>query len=477
MNVSTGIKAPDFELKDANGISFRLSEHIGKSPIVLFFYPKDFTPGCTAEACSFRDQYQAFVDAGAMVIGISGDSEKSHQRFAKHFNLPYTLLSDSQGKVSSLFGVQRRFMGLLPGRETFVLDIQGTCILHFNNLSASGHVHNALKALKTSALKSMHVYPLVFHPIFKERIWGGSKLSTKLLKHVKGDLIGESWEISGVPGSESVVSQGAYAGKSLAELCSLYPEQMLGSEVVTRFGIEFPLLIKFIDAKQDLSIQLHPDDQLARRRHGSFGKTEMWYVMDADPGAQLIVGFKRPVRPEEYQEALAAGTLTDLLHYQDVKSGDTVFIPAGKIHAIGAGILLAEIQQSSDVTYRVYDFDRKDAEGNLRELHTDLALDAMDFTCRDDFNVSYDRQRVNAPEMLVSSPYFVTRYIKLTQDKTFDLTQRSSLTILICVSGTLEVIVNGTSVSLQVGQTVLIPAAAPQMEIKSSDCTLLEVSI
>ena len=174
---------------------------------------------------------------------------------------------------------------------------------------------------------------------------------------------------------------------------------------------------------------------------------------------------------------MAAGTLTDLLHYQDVKSGDTVFIPAGKIHAIGAGILLAEIQQSSDVTYRVYDFDRKDAEGNLRELHTDLALDAMDFTCRDDFNVSYDRQRVNAPEMLVSSPYFVTRYIKLTQGKTFDLTQRSSLTILICVSGTLEVIVNGTSVSLQVGQTVLIPAAAPQMEIKSSDCTLLEVSI
>ena len=477
MRVLPGVQAPNFELKDADGNIFRLNDVVGKSPVVLFFYPKDFTPGCTAEACSFRDQYQEFVDAGALVIGISGDSEKSHQRFARRYKLPYTLLSDPDGKVSGLFGVKRRFMGLLPGRETFVLDRFGKCILHFNNLGATGHVSNALKALKAQDSKPMQVYPLVFNPIFKERIWGGSKLRTQLKKEVNGDNIGESWEISGVPESESVVSQGVYAGKTITELCNLYPDDFLGFNVVSRFGTEFPLLIKFIDAKLDLSIQLHPNDDLARQRHGSFGKTEMWYVMDADPGAQLIIGFKKAVGREEYQNALASGTLTDLLYYQDVKAGDTVFIPAGKIHAIGAGILLAEIQQSSDVTYRVYDFDRKDTDGNLRELHTDLALDAMDFNSLDDFTVSYDRFALNKPEEMVSSNYFKTNYLHLTQDYSFDLAERDSFTILICVSGGVDLSVNDETVSLKLGQSALIPAAAKRMDLKSSGCTLLEVSI
>lgn len=322
----------------------------------------------------------------------------------------------------------------------------------------------------------MEIYPLRFNPIFKERLWGGEKLRTVLGKPVSGQRIGESWEISGVPGDVSVVAEGPLAGRSLTDLIASEAQALLGRRVLERFGTEFPILIKFIDAQQDLSIQLHPDDRLARARHGSFGKTEMWYIMDADPGARLIVGFERDVSREEYQEALASGRLTDLLHYQEVRPGDAIFIPAGKIHAIGAGVMLAEIQQSSDVTYRVYDFDRRDASGRLRELHTDLALEAMDFRCRDDFNIRYDRHP-DQPSTMAETPYFTTRYLCLTGPLEADLTKREAFTIYICVSGRARLSLGETRADLETGQTLLVPAAAPQVRFETEGCELLEVTL
>ena len=258
----------------------------------------------------------------------------------------------------------------------------------------------------------MELYPLKFTPIIKDRLWGGDKLREVLGKNFKGSGIGESWELSGVTGDVSVVDNGPYKGSSLNELIQEFPNEMLGKEVIDRFGTEFPILIKFIDAQKDLSIQLHPGDALARERHDSFGKTEMWYVMDADPGAELIIGFKRDMSPGEYQQAMEAKTLPQYLHYEPVSAGDSFFINSGKIHAIGAGILLAEIQQSSDVTYRVYDFDRRDAHGNLRELHTELALDAMDFKKREDYKISYSHLG-NVENHMVATTYFKTSYLEL----------------------------------------------------------------
>jgi mannose-6-phosphate isomerase len=233
------------------------------------------------------------------------------------------------------------------------------------------------------------MYPLKFYPILKERLWGGTKLGDILGKPLQNTITGESWELSGVEGDVSVVSNGELAGTSLKDLISEDPDGILGRSVGDRFGKEFPILIKFIDAKQDLSIQLHPDDELARIRHNSFGKTEMWYIMDSDEDAQLIVGFKRTVTKEEYLESLKNDRLTDLLNYESVREGDAFLINPGKVHAIGAGTLLAEIQQTSDITYRVFDFNRRDKNGNLRELHTDLALDAIDFEKKDDFMIKY----------------------------------------------------------------------------------------
>lgn len=322
----------------------------------------------------------------------------------------------------------------------------------------------------------MNLYPLRFKPIFKARLWGGSKLRTVLGKPAIGSEIGESWEISGVPGDESVVADGPYAGQGLPELIAAYPEALLGRRVLERFGTEFPMLIKFIDAKQDLSIQLHPDDRLARARHNSFGKTEMWYIMDADPGARLIVGFERDVTRAEYQEALADGRLTDLLHYREVKPGDGIFIPAGKIHAIGAGVMLAEIQQSSDVTYRVYDFDRRDAAGKLRELHTDLALDAMDYKRRDDFILAYER-KPDRPAVMAQTPYFTTNYLKLTHPYETALGKREAFTIYLCVSGEARVCLGDASATLKTGETLLIPAAADRLVLETTGCELLEVTL
>ncbi|WP_086477450.1 MULTISPECIES: type I phosphomannose isomerase catalytic subunit [Arenibacter] len=322
----------------------------------------------------------------------------------------------------------------------------------------------------------MNLYPLMFDPILKERLWGGTKLKEVLGKEIVADNTGESWELSGVAGDVSVVANGTLKGTSLQELMEKYPNEVLGESVVKQFGYDFPILIKFIDAKQDLSIQLHPNDELAKERHNSFGKTEMWYVMDADKDAELIIGFNKNVTKEEYSKSLEENSLLDLLNYEKVKTGDTFFINTGKIHAIGAGVLLAEIQQTSDVTYRVFDFNRKDKDGNYRELHTELALEAIDYEKKDDFKVSYEqgKDKVNS---MVSCPYFSTNFLNLTQPKELDIADRKSFTIYLCVEGAVSISNDYGAVELQKGQTVLIPAASKTVQINTTKAKLLEVTI
>jgi mannose-6-phosphate isomerase len=322
------------------------------------------------------------------------------------------------------------------------------------------------------------LYPLKFTPILKQRLWGGTKLNTVLDKDT-GDAsdIGESWELSGVPGDVSVVSNGFLEGNSLNELVEIYMSELVGDKVFEKYGKEFPLLIKFIDANDVLSIQVHPDDALARQRHNSFGKTEMWYVMQADKGANLISGFTKDTSKDEYLKALETKNLDTLLASHEVESGDAFFIPAGRVHAIGKGILLAEIQQTSDVTYRIYDFDRRDAEGNARELHTANALDAIDFSGGADYETSYQAKE-NDVATIVESPYFVTRLIDLTgHELRKDIYNLDSFVILMCMEGSAEIIYyNDQKESVKMGETILIPADLKEFSINSENhCKLLEV--
>lgn len=322
----------------------------------------------------------------------------------------------------------------------------------------------------------MKFYPLKFEPILKERLWGGTKLQHVLGKSIPNDITGESWELSGVSGDVSIVVQGELAGTSLQQLIDEYPVELLGQSVFERFGTEFPILIKFIDAQQDLSIQLHPNDDLAKKRHNSFGKTEMWYVMDADKDANLIVGFNRDVTKEEYMDSLESDTLLELLNYERVSEGDTFFINTGKIHAIGAGVLLAEIQQTSDITYRVFDFNRKDKNGNLRELHTDLALDAIDYEKKEDFKVSYPKE-ADAINPMVDCPYFKTNFVNLSKNLEQDLSQRDSFTIYMCVDGSVNVGNEFGSSLVKKGETVLITANSNRVSLRTDGAKLLEVTI
>lgn len=322
----------------------------------------------------------------------------------------------------------------------------------------------------------MTLYPLKFEPILKERLWGGTKLQSVLNKKIESEITGESWEISGVAGDVSIVSNGNLAGTSLAELIVSQGKSLLGQSVIDRFGTNFPILIKFIDAKQDLSIQLHPNDKLAKKRHNSFGKTEMWYIMDSDSDAKLIVGFNKSVTKEEYSDALKNDTLLNLLNYEQVKEGDTFFINTGKIHAIGAGVLLAEIQQTSDITYRVFDFNRRDKNGNLRELHTDLALDAIDYERKDDFVVNYSKRQDQVNTMVVC-PYFKTNFIQLSKNLQLDVARRDSFTIYMCVGGAVTISTEMGEVHLQKGETSLVPAIVQKIDLKSNSAKLLEVTI
>ena len=322
----------------------------------------------------------------------------------------------------------------------------------------------------------MNLYPLKFYPILKERLWGGTKLGTLLGKELESDLIGESWELSGVAGDVSIVANGSFKGTTLTDLINRFPEEILGKSVLERFGKEFPILIKFIDAQKDLSIQLHPNDELARKRHNSFGKTEMWYIMDADKDAELIIGFKEDISKETYVKSLKNDTLTDLLNYENVKEGDAYFISAGKIHAIGAGVLIAEIQQTSDQTYRVYDYNRKDAQGNLRELHTELSIDAISYVKQDDFKVGYGHEE-NVSNSMVNCPYFKTNFISLNKNIKLDVSDQDSFSIYMCIDGEVTIENGFGSISIKKGETVLVPAITSHILLSTVRAKLLEITI
>ncbi|WP_335966230.1 type I phosphomannose isomerase catalytic subunit [Galbibacter sp. PAP.153] len=322
----------------------------------------------------------------------------------------------------------------------------------------------------------MKLYPLKFTPIFKEYLWGGTKLKEVLDKDVKTKTASESWELSGVENNVSVVSNGALKQKTLQELIDTHKGELLGESVYERFGNKFPILIKFIDAKLDLSVQLHPNDALAKERHNSFGKTEMWHVMQADPGSKLIVGFNETLTKETYLKHLKEGKLLEILNQQEVKAGDTFFINTGKVHAIGSGILLAEIQQTSDVTYRIYDYERKDKDGNTRELHTELAIDAIDYQKKDDYKVSYKKE-YNSSNNMVTCKYFITNYLNVVGTFVKQLVNRDSFSIYICVDGQAQITAGDTTEKLNKGETILVPASINEVSISAKDAKILEVHI
>lgn len=317
------------------------------------------------------------------------------------------------------------------------------------------------------------LYPLVFEPILKERIWGGTKLHTVLQKPITSSLTGESWELSTVKDDISVVANGSFKGLNLMEVIDLDPIAILGKNVFKNFGTQFPLLFKFIDAREDLSIQLHPNDELAQKRHNSFGKTEMWYVMQADEKARLIVGFKDKTTSEAYLQHVAQKTLLSILETHTVSEGDVFFLETGTIHAIGAGILIAEIQQTSDITYRVYDFDRVDANGNTRELHIDLALEAINYDTVA-AKKTYSRN-VNTTNSVVDCRYFTTNIIPLKGAVTLDKTG-DSFTVIMVVEGEVTITCDGRMYAFKFGDTVLLPAAISTFEI-AGNATVLEIYI
>lgn len=309
---------------------------------------------------------------------------------------------------------------------------------------------------------------LKFTPILKQTLWGGERILP--YKGLPPGLhgVGESWELSGLPGCESVVSEGPWAGQALSRLIAREGERLVGKQVFRRFGTEFPLLIKFIDARQDLSIQVHPNDALAQKRHHARGKTEMWYVIDADRGAHLYSGFARTVTPDEYTASVTNHTITELLKRYEIHKGDLFFLPAGRIHSIGAGSFVAEIQQTSDITYRIYDFNRRDAQGRLRELHTDLAKEAIDYTVQEDYRIGYQPNPNLATELL-SCPYFTASLYELNQPIECDYSTLDSFVALICVEGQGALRADEEpEIEIHTGETLLVPAAVQRLHISPS---------
>jgi len=320
---------------------------------------------------------------------------------------------------------------------------------------------------------SIKSYPLQFEPILKDRIWGGEKLKTILNKPITSKITGESWELSTVEGDVSVVSNGVLKGKSLMQLIDEMPNEILGTKVYNQFGKQFPLLFKYLDAREDLSIQVHPNDALAKERHNSFGKTEMWYVTQADADARIIVGFKENSSKEEYLKHLEDKTLVSILDTVKAKAGDVFFLETGTVHAIGAGLVVAEIQQTSDITYRLYDFDRKDAQGNTRELRVDLALDAINYN-KVETQKKYET-KVNTSNTVVDCPYFTTNFIPL-ENKVEVAKSGETFTVYMCIEGSFEIEYEGFKQSYIKGDTVLVPAEINAF-ILNGKASILEIYI
>ncbi|MCF0160099.1 MAG: class I mannose-6-phosphate isomerase [Bacteroidaceae bacterium] len=321
--------------------------------------------------------------------------------------------------------------------------------------------------------------PLKFEPLLKSILWGGDKIIPFKGLDMKMPTVGESWEISGVKGNVSVVAEGEFKGRDLNSLVEEMKGELIGEANFKRFGTEFPLLIKFIDARQPLSIQVHPTDAIAQKQgKGSKGKTEMWYVMESDPDAKLRSGMKSLLTPDEYAAKVEDGTITDALCEYQVKNGDVFFLPAGRIHSIGAGCFIAEIQQTSDVTYRIYDFKRKDKNGNERELHTELAKEAINFEVFPEYRTLYTPKQ-NEPVDLVNCDYFTTGVYDLTEPMAINYADLDSFVIYICLEGSATLTNElGEAITIKAGQSILIPASTKEMTVTpDGHCKFLETYV
>lgn len=322
------------------------------------------------------------------------------------------------------------------------------------------------------------LYPLKFKPIYKDKVWGGQKIKT-VLKQNFGDLpnCGEAWVLSGVENEQSAVLNGFLAGNELNELVEIYMGDLIGEKNFEHFGSQFPILVKILDTSEWLSVQVHPDDELAQKRGLGNGKNEMWYIMEAEKNAELISGFKKKLTKEEYLNYFEGGKLKSILNYEKVKNGDVLYMPAGRVHALGPGLLLAEIQQSSDTTYRIYDWDRVDAEGKSRDLHTEEALDAFDFKVEKRYKTSY-REVKNETCSIIKTPYFITNLMNLNEGLLKDYAHLDSFVIHLCVEGEYIIKYEGGFEQVKAGEVVLIPALLNEIQIQPMDSTkILEVFI
>ena len=314
-----------------------------------------------------------------------------------------------------------------------------------------------------------HLYPLIFEPNLHQNVWGGESLCPLKGLHDSSNHIGESWEISAIPTSVSIVATGAFAGRTLQELIDEFGAHLLGHHIYEKYGQNFPLLVKFIDAANDLSIQVHPTDEIAQKRHNMMGKTEMWYVIKSEPGAKLISGFSKNIDKEEYARRVADGSITEVLAIHEVHPGDVFFIPAGRVHSIGGGIILCEIQQSSDVTYRLYDYGRLGLDGKPRELHTEAATEALDFSVQASYHTPYE-PKCNAAVPVVDCPQFQVNVVCATLPLRRELLCEESFVTLSCLQGACTLRTHtGHEVGLRQGFSCLIPAV-------EADYTILPTS-
>ena len=304
-----------------------------------------------------------------------------------------------------------------------------------------------------------------FEPLLKQTLWGGDKIIPFKHLNTQMERVGESWEISGVKDNETIVANCPDKGKSMNQLVSEQKAKLVGEENYQRFGDEFPLLVKFIDASQDLSIQVHPNDETAHRLGKPHGKTEMWYTLESAPGAHLYNGLKKKITPEEYEQMVANDTIVDALARYEIKEGDVFYIPAGRIHAIGSGCFVTEIQETSDVTFRIYDYKRKDKDGNYRELHTKEAAQSIDYTVLPNYRAGYE-PILNEGVQLVECPYFTTAVYDLTEPMLLDYSELDSFVILIAVKGEGTIKANGEEMTFKMGDTILLPATTNEVKIE-----------
>jgi mannose-6-phosphate isomerase len=328
-------------------------------------------------------------------------------------------------------------------------------------------------------MENTNILPLLFEPNLHETVWGGDKLCQWKGLDAHSLPVGESWEVSAVPSSINMITNGPFAGRDLVSLIEEYPIEILGASVAEKYNNKLPLLVKFIDAHRDLSIQVHPNDEMAKRVHGKFGKSEMWYVIDAEPGAYLYAGFSHEINPDEYRRRIADGTITEVLAKHEVKAGDVFYLPAGRVHAICSGILLAEVQQSSDLTYRIFDYNRPGMDGKPRELHTDLAAEALDFHVEDDYRTRYVEVD-NRANSVLATPYFSVRVVDTEEPFHRDLIKYDSFIISMCLKGSCKIRIrsNGQEVELKEGYSCLIPAVIADYDILPvGNCKLLDAYI